>query len=401
MDMSPHRDDRIDAIRGLSLMMIFSSHLAYLGNNTVLRDWALPSLTFCDSANIFVFISGFMAGRVYGRRLLRDGAAAMRRRAFARARELYRWHLGTLVVTVAAVTLISMWGPGLVDEARLAPIFMQPVGTTLAASGMLYTPYAFDVLRLYVIVLLLLPFWLPLLHRKPWLAVGLSVCVYAIPQFVSGAAIPDWPGDRVWYFNPLAWQLQFFLGVALGHHGLPGSRRFLRSNSLAIFAGLVLAVGIFVKTTAPAMMAAYNPSVPFIHDDLVYGKLPLTGKTNLEPLRLITFAALVLLTTRFLPGAWSGWRSRAMRPLVLCGRNALKVYCLGLFLTFTAGQILRGGFAGDGAMIGAVAAGIALQVAAAAILERRRTPSVSSAVTTVGCSAQNKSRTNTVSSTSA
>jgi len=313
-----------------------------------------------------------MAGRVYGRRLARDGVVAMRRKAFRRARELYKWHLGALLLTVALVVLMHGAGFPVGDQARMGSVFSDPLRTLPAALGMLYTPYAFDVLRLYVIFLVLLPFWLPLFDRRPMLALALSAAVYAVPQFISGAAIPDWPGGRVWYFNPLAWQLLFFSGVALGRRGPPGPEGFWRSRWLLPAAAAVVAAGIFVRTAAPALMAASNPAVPFIHDDLVFGKLPLTGKSNLEPVRLLSFAALALLTVRVLPASWSGWRSSWLRPLAHCGRHSLQVYCLGLVLVFIGGTLLWNFGGGDVAMVAATALGIAIQAAAATARERRR-----------------------------
>jgi hypothetical protein len=357
------RDHRIDALRGLSLLMIFTNHLGYLGGNQVLRNGSLAALTLCDCANVFVFVSGLMAGHVYGRRLDAWGARVVRRRVFARAFQLYRWHLGTLAVALALVVVLHSAGMDPLPRSRLAPLFARPLAGLSAVVTMAYAPYAFDVLRLYILFLLVLPFWLPLLERRPRLALGLSVAAYLVPQIWPGVAIPDWPGGRVWYFNPLAWQLQFFLGAAIARRGLPGPAGFWRSSGLTAAAGAVVIAGVLVRTAAPALMAAHDPAVPFIHDDLVYGSLPLTGKTNLEPVRLLYFLALALLTTRLLPAAWRGWRSRWLRPLAICGRRGLQTYCLGLVLVYATATVFNRLGGGDLGMIAATWGGIAVQFA--------------------------------------
>jgi len=366
MTPGPDRDLRIDALRGLALLMIFVNHLAYLSGDLTLRNGSLGALTLCDFANVFVFVSGYVAGLVYGPKMDRDGFAATRRRIFSRARQLYRWHLGTLLFTLFLVAILQASGLDILDRARLMPFFSNPLGILPAVLSMGYTPYAFDVLRLYVILLAVLPFWLALRKRSLPLAVGVSVAVYLVPQVFPGFNLPDWPGDRVWYFNPLAWQIQFFLGTALAGWKLPG---FWRSKRAAVLAGIILVGGVLVRQVAPGWLAAQAFHIPFIHDDLLFGKLPMTDKTSLGPVRLLSFGALAILTLRWLPGSWSGWRGPWLRPLALCGRQALKIYCLGLVMVHLLGHSLAAAEAGTPWVIAVTGVGVVLQIAAAYALE--------------------------------
>ena len=55
---SAHRDLRVDLVRGLALLIIFSDHV--LGNPV--REYMPISLGFSDMAEVFVFVSGYLNG---------------------------------------------------------------------------------------------------------------------------------------------------------------------------------------------------------------------------------------------------------------------------------------------------------------------------------------------------
>ena len=68
----PNRDLRIDFFRGVALWCMFIDHL--------IRGW-LRAITimrygFCDSAELFVLLSGISAGMVYGGMVARKGGGA-------------------------------------------------------------------------------------------------------------------------------------------------------------------------------------------------------------------------------------------------------------------------------------------------------------------------------------
>lgn len=373
------RDLRIDAIRGLSLLVIFTNHLSVLSGNLFLRNWSLVSITLCDFANVFIFISGYVAGLVYNKILLRDGFKILFQQTFKRAVQLYCWHFFALITSVLFIVVLQYYGIEIIQKARLNFLFSNPLQALPATLGLAYTPYAFDVLRLYILLLLVLPLWLKLLDINKWLALAVSLVIYLIPQFVSGANISEIPAGLVWYFNPLAWQLQFFLGSFLAINGLPGSRDFWRSKITTSLALIIVIAGILVRTMGPYLVETFNPAVPFIYGDLLYGKLPLTGKTNIEPVRLIYFSALILLTVNILPKEWNLWKSNIAKPFILCGKHALQIYSTGLILVFVSGHILLNIGASNTMMIIAAIIGISIQVTVANRLEQRKNRSRSQA----------------------
>ena len=66
------RDLRLDLFRGLALLFIFIDHIP----NNVLSYITLHSIAFSDAAEVFVFISGYVAATVYGKALQRQGCIA-------------------------------------------------------------------------------------------------------------------------------------------------------------------------------------------------------------------------------------------------------------------------------------------------------------------------------------
>jgi hypothetical protein len=64
------RDLRIDFFRGIALFSIVIDHVAW---NSLLARFTLQALGFFDAAEVFILISGYTAGMVYGRAIERQG----------------------------------------------------------------------------------------------------------------------------------------------------------------------------------------------------------------------------------------------------------------------------------------------------------------------------------------
>ena len=87
--MIPHqrsgRDLRLDLFRGLSLIFIFVDHVP----DNVLSYLTLQSFSFCDAAEVFIFISGYAAAIVYGKALQRRGSIIATAQIYRRVWQLY------------------------------------------------------------------------------------------------------------------------------------------------------------------------------------------------------------------------------------------------------------------------------------------------------------------------
>ena len=99
---------------------------------------------------------------------------------------------------------------------------------------------------------------------------------------------------------------------------------------------------------------------------LIHAIYPI-DKTNLDPLRVLHFLALLVLVARYLPPNWPLFTSKFLHPVILCGARSLPIFCLGVFLSFGAHWILVQISAGVATQILVSFAGIVILVAAAGL----------------------------------
>ena len=93
------RDLRLDFFRGLALFCIFLDHLP--GN--FLAQFTLQSVMFGDAAEVFILISGYTAGMVYGRGMERQGLLIAAVRIGHRVWQLYVAHVFLFMIFMATV----------------------------------------------------------------------------------------------------------------------------------------------------------------------------------------------------------------------------------------------------------------------------------------------------------
>ena len=109
-----------------------------------------------------------------------------------------------------------------VGQLNLHPFFDDPAPNLVGLLTLSYVPNYFDILPMYLVVLVMLPAVVALagLHRA---AAALAVvAVWAVAQ-TGHLSLPAEPwSDRAWFFkNPFGWQLIFFTGFALMSGWLP------------------------------------------------------------------------------------------------------------------------------------------------------------------------------------
>ena len=190
-----------------------------------------------------------------------------------------------------------------------------------------FKPNLMDPLPLYIVLLAGLPLVLPLLVRKPWAVVAVSLAVYLLaPRFGWNLAAIK---DGVWYFNPVTWQLLFILGGFMAIHGqrprLPDTRPLLRQPLFVSAAVYVVVTG--VMTVSLRWPQIHDALMPASLSNLLY---PIS-KTDLSPVRLLHFLALAYVTARLLPG--NGWTQNWLaQQCCRMGRYSLEVFCLGVLL---------------------------------------------------------------------
>ena len=327
--VKPARDLRLDFFRGLSLWFIFIDHVP---SNTI--GWiTIRNFGFSDAAEIFVFISGYTASFVYGRVMAERGFVVGAARILKRVWQLYVAFVFLSVFYIAEIAYVAsnFDNPLFAEEMIVLHFLQRPEIALLEVLRLRFLLPNVDVLPIYIVLMLAFPLMLWLLLKSPYFALAVSLAIYI------GAKAMDlnfrlYPVDREWFFNPLAWQLLFVIGgwCAVGRaEWLP---KLLRSNAVAALCVVYLVFALWLATSwlFPAV-AQRLPSWIFI--------FPL-DKTGLSPWRLSHFLVLALLVVRLVPPEAGFLRSAWSKPLILCGQHSLEVFCLGVFLSFTAYFVL-------------------------------------------------------------
>jgi hypothetical protein len=238
------RDLRLDFFRGLALFCIFVDHIP----NNILAQFTLQSVMFADAAEVFILISGYTAGMVYGRALERQGFVIAGVRIYHRVWQLYVAHVFLFMMFMATVayTVGALNNSLYAEEFRAASFLNEPGLAVVKALTLQFQPAFMDILPLYIALLAVLPIALAGFRFWPGMIICASFALWLAVQFDKRIALPAYPGpDRVWFFNPLAWQALFLLGAWLGWRGDRGRVSWL-SNRWVFWLAAVLSLAAFV-----------------------------------------------------------------------------------------------------------------------------------------------------------
>jgi hypothetical protein len=311
------RDSRIDTLRGLFLVVMMVDHLPY---DPLLR-FTFQSFGLVSAAEGFVFISGFVSAWVYGKILVKHGEAALRRRAWHRARDIYLTHVALYTLAM----LGGLWG-----GRQIASQFPDFWTGWWHGALLIYQPAMFGILPMYVVFLLLTPLLLEQMARGRALLIGsASIALWLAAQWGIGgpAHNPSWL--QLGFFNILAWQLLFVAGAYFGFGKVVGRGSPIPASRRLLIFSVVLAALLFLVR----------------HRILFFGNLmPVDIQTALwawrsinHPLRLLNFAAFAYILwylPRSLDQKLHGLS--AFRFLRYLGRHSLQVFAWSILVTYTA-----------------------------------------------------------------
>ena len=354
------RDLRLDFFRGIALIFIFLDHIPA----NKLAYFTLGSWSFCDAAEMFVFISGYTAALVFGQMTARLGFGLTALRVLNRCWVLYVAHIFLFVAFTAQVSFTAerFANPMFVEEMSVDKFLEAPHLAVINALLLSFQPAFMDILPLYIVLMLTLALFLPFVARAPWAAIGLSFLLYLVAQR-RGLNLPTYPEGH-WFFNPFAWQFMFIIGACLGYPRAERwptwlDRRFVLWVAVAIVAAsasgrLMLNMVYWLGLDWPRFARA-----------LWWG----LSKTTMGPYRLVNFLALAYLASAIVkPGA--AWLAAPLtRPVIRMGQNSLYIFCLGIFLSYLGHLYLVEFHSGTAAHLGVSAAGVAIMAAVAGAMD--------------------------------
>ena len=193
------RDLRLDLFRGLSLIFIFVDHVPH----NVLSYLTLQSFSFCDAAEVFIFISGYAAAIVYGKALQRRGSIIATAQIYRRVWQLYVAHIFLFVIFAALVfyATLNVQHQNYNEDLGIDNFVDEPNIAIVKTLLLQYQPKYLDILPLYVVLLGIFPLVLLLLRRHLALPVMVSAVIYLLTLHF-GWQPHSYPDDEAWYFNP-------------------------------------------------------------------------------------------------------------------------------------------------------------------------------------------------------
>ena len=340
------RIEGIDFWRGFALVSIFVNH----GPDNLLGYLTHRNFGFSDAAEAFVFLSGVSVALAYGVRFLdgqvRDAIMALARRVFT----LY-WVqilISLLAVAFLASCVALLGDDGLMEDEDRDALLESPLRGVVAILGLTHQLAFFNILPLYIVLLLATPALLALARRDRKLMLVASAAIYIVARAFE-INVPTWPNEGEWYFNPFAWQLLFAIGLYVGID--------LKTAAPAANGKLFAACLMFLLGSAFLVTNGFT-FVPGLWDG-TREALDVT-KTDLGLLRLIHFLALSYAV--FFSGV-TRWLATTplFKPLSLIGRHSLPVFAAGSLLS-TVDQVIIDTYAPAlMATVAIVAAGIAVQ----------------------------------------
>jgi hypothetical protein len=336
MPHAPQRRWELDALRGLMLVLMTLTHMPTM--------YSLPSgqpFGFVSAAEGFVFLSAFMAGRVYGRRARRDGMAAMQTAFHERALKLYLCQLGLLLLAFTLIAWLGVHNRQGGVTGLLEFFFVDPKAAILGAALLLHNPPLLDILPLYIVMMLASPWMLRRGLLRGWSGVlSVSGLLWLGQQWGLGEALHDAtvaltglpiPYKDTGAFHWLAWQALWVVGLWLGARpqALPRMPLWLLAPAALYALGMLLWRHMAGQDPLP-----WVPAVGLLLD-----------KWSLGPMRVLNFASVFLLLVAAGP-----WLVRVLpRPhaLELLGRHSLSVFCAHIVIAlftlafFGSTQVVR------------------------------------------------------------
>jgi hypothetical protein len=357
-DRGDNRIAGLDCLRGLFLVLVLADHIDFAAySRGGVRYWTLMGLGFSDAAEGFVFLSGFVFGFVYSRRMQQNGYWSGVRRGMVRALQIYLGFLiaGTTIELMKTTAVTGDWFQFRQNTTSMLTLGYQPTNT--------------GILALYIVLLPWLLLLLPLLHsRFWWMVLSLSSGIYLMVQTSS---LHGWTSTlQHWSFQPASWQLLIVIAAWLGCRFQPEGKSPAWTGWRVLFglAFVVLVIGLVAKKYE------WLPSIlqePLQQPVSQLNQYIWSGKSPFAPLRLIHFISLAYAAMYLFPldsRMWSSWWLEWLR---VCGRHSLTLYCVGIVMTQAVGIMFRWWGAGRVEVLIATVDALALQVLLALVLDSR------------------------------
>ncbi|WP_078059389.1 OpgC family protein [Tropicimonas marinistellae] len=323
------RDPRIDAFRGLALVMIFINHVP--GNPY--EYLTIRNLGFADAAEAFFLMSGIAAGLAYTARFFpaeraRNGLWHAVAPLWKRAWSLYivQMVLSAVALAIFAVAYKFSGLPELLTQNNMRQVFHNPTEGLIGLPILTHQFGYVNILPAYSVLLVCAPVAILVGLRWPRALFFGSLGLWLVTGLFR-LNLPNYPNEGGWFFNPFAWQAIFVIGLLVGITQRQGKHFFPQSRVLFGLSAAFL-VFVLVWKYVPGMEDFFNiqmhrlakAGVPFIftsHD-----------KTYLAAPRFLHILALAYLLSQMAVVSRASAHPFAA-PVRLLGQHGLLIFAVG------------------------------------------------------------------------
>lgn len=347
---SPGRDGRIDFIRGWVMLVLVIVH------TEVFSLWNLlvwERVGMISGGEGFVVLAGLVLGMVSKQRMARKGWGEAASRLLDRSLQLYRVHftmillIGVMAALVGAkhlheITSFTDRGSG--NNYLLYPAKANIFQWLAAVATLKMGPHQVQILGLYVCLMAVCPLLIYALSKgRAGALLGLSWVLYC-----SNLVSPKMPtGAQFEYAFPLlTWQLLFVHGLVAGHYFHEIQAWFYTRWGKVVF-GVCVAVALFFFLVAQSTPNRFLPEwARFdLWTDLYLKVRRYADKNTLGPLRLINYAAFLVVLYAILTRWWPFLQRTLGWFLVPFGSATLYVFIIHVFVVQLCSWIIPFGFA--------------------------------------------------------
>lgn len=324
------RDPRIDAFRGLALLMIFVDH----SPENPYEYLTVRNIGFSDAAEAFFIMSGVAAGLAYTGRFQARHEKGLWQAVAPMWKRSWTLYLVQILLTSLAIAIFAAGATWFgVDELLTKINLRQVFGNT--AEAMIGIPLLghqlgyVNILPAYSVLLFCGPLMILLGLWRPMLLLGLSAALW-LAAGIWRLNLPNYPNPGGWFFNPVAWQFIFVVGLLTGIF-LRRGQRFVAKTPWLFW----LATGWLAVVLAWRYVPGFGPFMN--HQMAVLGKagLPFNmvshDKTFLALPRM-THALALAYVLSCLPWVTRLTGAKALSFLRLLGRQGLLVFATGTIL---------------------------------------------------------------------
>lgn len=367
------RDVRLDFFRGIAMFIILFAHTP--GN--FFTSWIPARWGFSDATEIFVFCSGMASAIAFGRAYDTVGWRLGTARVSFRVWQVYWAHIGLFFAVATLLVAIDMTGAYdkvYIGTLNLWKFFADPGPQLVGLLTLTYVPNYFDILPMYMVVLIMMPLIMALSRVHPGLVAGFVIVVWffaqrhllaqiGLEEYHLGLPAEPW-SERKWFFNPFGWQLIFFSGFAFMRGWLP------KPPVTPMLIGLALALVLINIPLSNIGVREFG--FDWARDWRIANKAWIT-KSDFGLLRYVHFLALAYLCwvaagdkgARLLAtgdGAFARVWQNTLAIILKVGQQSLAVFITSMFIARVSGFVMDNLGRDTGTVVAVNFAGMAVLV---------------------------------------